>query len=293
MENLQVEYILSVYGSSGRGKSTFLNYLVQGPFNARNNPQFLAKTTAGACTLAVSPPFTANIFSTETTITVYDTPGSFSLDMPLEQWFDLLKSGLPNPFHALIWVLDITQRAQPGDAVLSQAMEKILDNFTMNKVIIVFTHCDIAADGDDGEIDVKKLADEWLELLNSKIKQKVDTANIVLFGKETRGYDNSQFIPTFLKALEDIPREADLGVKNQIDKKAVYEDILNSVDENMARRFQEEQQRITEEYESRLRENENQLRNMGSEIERLRNQPVREIHHYHETVVKKKRCNIF
>lgn len=226
MENFQGEYILSVYGSSGRGKSTFLNYLLQCPVNARNNPQFLAKKGGSAGTLAVSPPFTANIFNTEKSITVYDTPGSFSLDMPLEQWFDLLKSGLPNPFHALIWVLDINQRAQPGDAVLSQAMEKILDNFTMNKVILVFTHCDIAADADDGEIDVKKLADDWLKTINSKIKQKVDTKNIVLFGKEMRGYDNSQFIPSFLKALEDIPREAALGVKNQIDRKAVYDDIL-------------------------------------------------------------------
>ena len=235
MENLQGEYTLAVYGSSGTGKSTFLNNLLQGPVNAKNKPKFVAATCEGAVTLAVSPPFTANIFSTETNITVYDTPGSFSLDIPLEQWFELLKARLPNPFHALIWILNITQRVQPGDAVLSQAMEKILDNFAMNKVIIAFTHCDIAAD-DEG-IDVKELADDWLKLLNSKIKQKVDTKHIVLFGKEMHGYDNRQFIPSFLKALKDIPREAALGVKTQIDKKAVYDDILNSVDENIAKTF--------------------------------------------------------
>lgn len=293
MENLQGDYILAVYGSSGRGKSTFLNNLLQGPVAARNNPQFLAKKGGNAVTLVVSPAFTGNIFGTETRVTVYDTPGSFSLDMSLELWFENLKSGLPNPFHALIWVLDIMQRVGPSDAVLSQAMEKILDNFTMNKVIIVFTHLDIAADADEGETDPVKLAEEWLGLLNTKIKNKIDTRNIVLFGKEMRGYDNSQFIPSFLKALEDIPREAALGVKNQIDKKAVYDDILRSVDENMAKKFEEEQQKLMEDYERRIRENENQIRNKESEIERLINQPAREIHHYHETIVKRKRCNIF
>ena len=107
----------------------------------------------------------------------------------------------------------------------------------MNKVIMIFTHCDIAEDADYGNNNVQRIVDNWLKLLNSKIKQKVDTKNIVLFGLEKNGYDNRQFIPSFLKALKDIPREAALGVKTQIDKKAVYDDILNSVDENIAKTF--------------------------------------------------------
>ena len=125
MENLQGEYTLAVYGSSGTGKSTFLNNLLQGPVNAKNKPKFVAATCEGAVTLAVSPPFTANIFSTETSITVYDTPGSFGVDIPLEQWFELIK-GLPNPFHALIWVLNITQRVQAVDAFYPKRWRKSL-----------------------------------------------------------------------------------------------------------------------------------------------------------------------
>ena len=64
---------------------------------------------------------------------------------------------------------------------------------------------------------------------------------IVHFGKEFNGYDNSEFIPSFVRILEDIQKEATLGIKSQIDKDAFMCDILSSVDENMANRFREEQ----------------------------------------------------
>ena len=285
MKRAQFEYITAVFGVAGRGKSTVLNHLLQSPLDAKKNPLFFAKNGAGSCTLDVSLPISGNIYGTAQSITVYDTPGSFSIDIPLEPWFELLKAKLPNPFHALIWVLDVEQRAQPGDMVLSQALEKIFDNFKMDKIIIVFTHCDRAV---EEEIDVKALADDWMKLLNSKIKNKVDTRNIVLFGKEIGGYDNSQFIPNFLKALADIPKKAELGVKKEIDKHAVMDDILSSVDEGMAKKFAEEQKKLEEDFIRKLKEKDDQ-------IVWLKNQPVKEIHHYTERIVESGGggCNIF
>lgn len=279
-----VEYITAVFGVAGRGKSTVLNHLLQSPSDAKRAPYFKSKTGAGSCTLEVSNPVSGNIYGTNQRVKVYDTPGSFSVDIPLEPWFELLKARLPNPFHCLIWVLDVEQRAQPGDMVLSQALEKIFDNFKMDKIIIVFTHCDRAI---EEEINIQALAEDWMKLLNSKIKNKVDTKNIVLFGKEINGYDNRQFIPSFVRALEDIPKEAALGVKSQIDKNAVMDDILNSVDENMAKRFQEEQKKLEEDFIKRLKDKDEQ-------IAWLQSQPIKEIHHYTERIIESGGgCNIF
>ena len=280
-----VEYITAVFGVAGRGKSTVLNHLLQSPADAKRAPHFLSKTGGGSCTLQVSQPVSGTIYGTNQRITVYDTPGSFSVDIPLEPWFELLKARLPNPFHCLIWVLDVEQRAQPGDMVLSQALEKIFDNFKMDKIIIVFTHCDRAV---EEVINIQELAQDWMKLLNSKIKNKVDTKNIVLFGKAINGYDNSQFIPSFVKALEDIPQEAALGVKSQIDKHAVMNDILSSVDENLAKKFQEEQKKLEEDFITKLKDKDEM-------IAWLKSQPVKEIHHYTERIIETGGggCNLF
>ena len=295
MERRQIEYIFAVFGISGRGKSTILNYLTQNSLEAKRNPLFPTSAGAGSCTTDVSVPISGNIYGTNQRVTVYDTPGSFSIDIPLNEWFELLKARLPNPFHALIWVLDVEQRVQPGETVLSQALEKIFDNFSMDKIIIVFTHCDRVVEEEN--IDVQALAQNWLELLNSKIKNKVDTRNIVLFGKEINGYDNREFIPSFLRALADIPQKAEIGMKAQIDKHAVMDDILMCVDEKMAKKFTEEQKKLEEDYIQRIRERDQEierLQNQPVREKRLQNQPVREIHHYTETIVESGGfCNIF
>jgi len=103
-------YKLVVFGVAGRGKSTLLNYLLLPPELAEDEDFQSFKSDSGgeSCTKRVDS-CQGVILGTNIGIEVYDTPGSFSLDTPLNKWFDTICEGkLPNPFHALLWVIDIT-----------------------------------------------------------------------------------------------------------------------------------------------------------------------------------------
>jgi len=60
-------------------------------------------------------------------------------------------------------------------------MSLIFENFSMEAIIIVFTHCDLI----DKKDDPSEKAQAWMKLLNDKIKSKIKTNNIVLFGKNS------------------------------------------------------------------------------------------------------------
>ena len=269
-----------IMGISGRGKSNLLNYLMQHPAEAIKNPLFPSKAGAGSCTIEVSEPLSGYIYGTNQKITVIDTPGSFSVDIPLDEWLELMTAKVPKAFNCLIWVLNVKERVTPGEGALSQALERIFDNFTMDKIIIVFTHCDMVAA--NHKIDVGALAKDWVNLLNTMVKTKIDTINIITYGMEINGYDNSRFIPSFLQALNEVPRKAELSIKQQIDKMAVMDDILMSVDQNMANQIKEEQKNLKE-----------KIKKKDEEIVMLKNKPPQVIHHYTTIVEDSGSCNIF
>ena len=280
-------YTVVPFGRAGQGKSTFLNYLLQSPYEAKYSPFFKPKFGGSSGTFDVSPPKTAKIYNTQQTVTVHDSPGSFALDMPLDLWLEKLKANLPQQFHALLWVLDITQRVQPSDAVLCKAMEEIFQNFSMERVIIVFTHCDRLSEENE-VVNINDRVNTWLKLLKSSSQMKIDTRNIVLFGKPLNGYDNSGFLPSFVKALNEIPKTDYLAINAEIKRNQILMEMQRAADQKLAEERERERQRVEEE-----RRQQEDARNR--EIEALRNRPPVHINHTTNVYVRRKRngCTIF
>lgn len=264
-------YTTVAFGRAGQGKSTFLNHLFQSPSEAKFTPFFKPKFGGSSGTFEVSPPKTGKIYSTQQTITAHDSPGSFALDMPLELWLEKMKANLPQQFHALLWVLDITQRVQPSDVVLCKAMEEIFKNFSMERVVIIFTHCDRLSE-EDGVVNVRDRVAEWLKLLKKSDQIKIDTKNIVLFGKPLNGYDNSGFIPSFVKALDEIPKTDYLAINAEIRRNEILREMQRAADQRLAEERERERQRVEEE-----RRRQEEARNR--EIEALKNRPPVHITH--------------
>lgn len=281
-------YTAVTFGRAGQGKSTFLNHLLQSPYEAKFSPFFKPKFGGSSGTFDVSPPKTGKIYNTQQSITVHDSPGSFALDMPLELWLEKMKANLPKQFHALLWVIDITQRVQPSDVVLCKAMEEIFNNFSMERVIIVFTHCDRLSEEEDEVVNIKDRVTTWLKLLKASIQMKIDTKNIVLFGKPLNGYDNSGFISSFVKALNEIPKTDYLAVNAEIRRNEILREMQRAADQKLAEERERERQRVEEE-----RRRQEEARNR--EIEALKNRPPVHITHTRTVIVDNDNdnCKIF
>lgn len=219
---------LVVFGISGRGKSTFLNHLLLG------SKGYLFKTSTGgdSCTQDVTK-VAHNIFGTQVGVNIYDTPGSFAADMTLSAWFQKMKNGIPHSFDALIWVINIKERALTSDVILFNALQLIFDNFNFSNIILVFSHCDTLTSEDSTPQEV---AEKWIANLNNaladkSITSKIKADHIVYFGLEERNKYKPNYHQEFLTAMNALPSgSSKMQMMHEINPKVMARTILEKTD---------------------------------------------------------------
>lgn len=283
---------IATFGNAGKGKSTILNNLFLKPQDAfdKQKQNFAAKQSPYSVTKNVSSPFTETILGTNQKVTVYDTPGILALDTDIEEWFEELKTNLPKDLDGIVWVVNITERATVGDAIIAQAFNLIFDHFDMTKIIIVFTHCDLIEEDrpEDG-------AKAFFELLNNKIKSKIDTDNLVFFGKENTKniYNPKNLTKDFAKAVQKISKEGNLAVKDNLDNQALLTTILDGVDKKVAEAFLkeiEESKRTIEEQNKKIADQDEKIKVL---LQRKPEITTNNYYSYYTTNKRGRNCNIF
>jgi GTPase SAR1 family protein len=217
-----------VFGVVGKGKSTLLNLLTDGPLSKNN--RFKTSSKFDSCTLTVEP-FKGKIYGTSKDVELYDIPGLLGMDVNLETWKKIIDTGFSGKFNAILWVVSAIDRPGVPDALLRQGMEFLLESFSENNVILVLTHCDLL--NSEEPIDSMKIAKEWVSIFNKGMKTPVKLTAALAFGTK----QTSTFIPNYHQELANIVdnyKTQTMGIQKDVNFEQFGECIMNAVHPKLA-----------------------------------------------------------
>ena len=189
-----------VFGSAGKGKSTYLNHLFLGN-GPLTNKIFNSASGGASCTTELKTVI-HKIYGTEQEIEVVDTPGAFTADMNLGTWLEKMKTGLPENFEGIFFVLSLKDRTTPFDVLFVNAFSLLVENFKWTNTIFVFTHCDTL---DSDEPPPNELAKIWVQTLLSTFQDQTIRTQILLFGKVEMPNFKITYREDLIKMLIDMP----------------------------------------------------------------------------------------
>ena len=222
MESTKKCKSLIVAGRPGKGKSTFLNYL----FDNHDSEFFKSGLSLSSVTKDISSR-KANIYNTEYEINVYDIPGLFASDLNFKDWVKILSKITDQKFDEIIWVLSIKDKFDMTDNMMLAAMKTLFINFSINKIIFVFTFCDTLSNRIPNvpEILSKKLSSGMLEVI------QINPKKIIYFGKEKTVLYNDNYHDLFIESLGLISNYNMISIRKDLDPALIFKTFLNQFDD--------------------------------------------------------------
>ena len=212
-----------VFGVAGKGKSTLLNYLMDG----KDSQRFKAGQSVKSVTMEIQE-VTAKPYNINQEVTIYDVPGLYTPTIPFKEWRKMVfeKVWFVN---AVIWVISAHDRVTCSDIILLKAMRFIFENLAIEKqLILVITHCDSLK-----ENQVKEFADQFIEQLNENYKEeeKIKIIHRINFGLN-QIFDEFE---TILKSLS----EEKITIKRKFDAHEI-KDITRVLNNKVFDEFEDE-----------------------------------------------------
>ena len=120
----------------GKGKSTFLNYLIDG----YDSQRFATGKGASSVTTKVKK-VCRNIFDTDKKVIVYDVLGALDGSISLKDWTAIIQNDVGS-IDLIMLVVSSHDRADVANSATLKLFFHFVNNFSWNKAAIIFTHCD-------------------------------------------------------------------------------------------------------------------------------------------------------
>ena len=154
---------------AGKGKSTFLNFLL-------NKMIFKAKQSAGSVTIKSE---TAELKLMGEICNIHDWPGLCAGDMSLEEWKTHISV---TSIDIVLWVVSAKDRVTLNDTTLFNAMNYVLSGINVKNIILVMTNCDTI---DLSETTLEEISQDFIVKMKEAIKSDkfVNFEKIIYFGK--------------------------------------------------------------------------------------------------------------
>jgi len=233
--------IFCVFGEVGKGKSTFLNYLLDG----HNSGRFVSGSSFHSVTTELRRQ-EGRIHQTDTDIVVYDTPGLLAGDTSLDTWVRTVTK-FNETFNEIIWVVSALDRATLSTSILAGGMEFLIKNFSFDNVILAITHCDLV----ERNVDSKSLGNEWLNQINQNLTKKLAIKKIITFGiKETVHYK-----PRYAQEFREMAKViggSNMSFQKNIDRVGFGQQVIKGVGDNVKSEEQKEMERRAAEVQKQI-----------------------------------------
>lgn len=202
----QYHFTIVPFGGSGVGKSTLCNFLL----NGNTVQKFKASDTTEASETQKVTSYKGTALGKKELkklVQVFDVPGICSPDVPIEEWAETIRDGIPEGqnIDMAIMVLKCTDTRMSVEQVgAAVAMRKFLDNLKPENTFICFTHC-----------DTKDPTDSFLKGKIASIKKycklEVPEENIIKFSKTVESLES--FVENFVKGEITVAEDLDVVVE--------------------------------------------------------------------------------
>jgi ribosome biogenesis GTPase A len=251
MDSLVPKFL--AFGVVGKGKSTVLNHLTEGP----NSDVERFKTSSGfdSCTMAVKS-HKCKIHGTSKEVELFDIPGLLGADVNLELWKEIVDTGFSDKFNGILWVVSAKDRPSMNDVVLRQGLEFLLESFSENNVIMIITHCDLYKGSEP--IESMKLAEQWVSAFNKNMKKPIRVTAAITFGMQKTATYTPNYHQEFAKLVDNYKAQT-LGIQKKVNFQEYGESIMNAVHpsivtgvENLLREQLSKMDKINEELQKQI-----------------------------------------
>ena len=213
-----------VFGVAGKGKSTLLNFIIDG----KDSQRFKGSNSAISVTTEIQE-FSGKPYNIEKEVTIYDVPGLLTSNIPFSKWREMVFDKI-SFVNAVIWVVSANDRVTCSDMILLKAMKFIFDNLVIEKqLILVITHSDSLK-----ENQIQKFADEFIGQLNESYNEheKIQIIHRINFGLN----EISKEFQCLLNSLN----QDKISIKRHIDSKEMSEGLTNALNKDVYNAFIEE-----------------------------------------------------
>lgn len=231
---------VAVLGETGKGKSTFLNYLI----NGHDEGPFECGFSNDNVTKSVSPEVNVKVGSYS--FVVHDVPGLFG-DIGFKEWTDVVQAGFINKkINGLFMVFSVIDRTTILNSLQIQGLEYFLTNYQVEYVLFVFTHCDnISKKQSFSKEAQEKHFKSFLQNIRNDLtrinKQNIlpseDKLHSCYFGMNKEPF-KSEFRSSVNSFLQKIANNAqELEIKTKFDQKEFLENCAKLLDAKTYERY--------------------------------------------------------
>jgi len=233
--------IFCVFGEVGKGKSTFLNYLIDG----RDSGRFVSGSSFHSVTTELKRQ-EGYIHKTNIKIVVYDTPGLLAGDISLDSWVSTVTK-FNETFNGIIWVVSALDRATLSTSILAGGMQFLIKNFSFDSVILVITHCDLVKKN----VNSKSLGDEWLNQINQNLTKKLAVKKIITFGVTETVHYKPKYAQEFSE-MANVIGGSNMSFQKNIDRVGFGQQVIKGVGDNVKSEEQKEMERRAAEVQKQI-----------------------------------------